>query len=190
MVIRGWFFLALVELLAVERLFELWLSRRHARAAFQAGGVEVGRSHYPVIVLFHTAFLASCVLELELFRPSAPAAIEDCALVVAILAQVLRYWTVATLGNRWNTRIIVWPDDAPVRRGPYRWMRHPNYLAVILELAAVPMVHGCFRTAIAFTLGNAVLLAIRIPAEERALGEAYRTAFGSTRRFVPGRSHG
>jgi methyltransferase len=193
MVIGGRFFVALVGLLAAERLFELLLSRRHARAAFQAGAIEAGRGHYPVIVLFHTAFLASCVLELALFHPAAPAVVEDCALAVAVLAQALRYWAILTLGDRWNTRIIVWPagpDAAPVQRGPYRFMRHPNYLAVIVELAAFPMVHGCFRTAIAFTLGNAMLLAIRIPAEERALGEAYRTAFATTRRFVPGRLDG
>ena len=183
-------FLGLIGLLAAERLLEQWLSRRHARAAFGAGAIEAGRGHYPAMVLFHGAFLGSCVLELELFRPSAPSPVEDAALAVAILAQALRYWAVFTLGDRWNTRIIVWPGGAPVLRGPYRWMRHPNYLAVILEPAAVPMVHGCFRTAIAFSVGNALLLAIRIPAEEQALGETYRAAFGATRRFVPGRYHG
>jgi methyltransferase len=183
-------FVALIALLGLERLFELGLSRRHAKAAFRAGAVEVGSGHYLALVVFHTAFLGSCLLELELLHPSAPSLVEDCALAVAILAQILRYWAILSLRDHWNTRIIVWPQGAPVRRGPYRWMRHPNYLAVILELAAVPMVHGCFRTAIAFTLGNAILLAIRIPVEERALGEAYRAAFASTRRFVPGRSHG
>ncbi len=189
MVIGKGVFLGLVGLLALERLFEQSLSRRHARVAFRAGALEAGGGHYPAMVLFHTAFLVSCVVELELFHPSAPAAVEDAALTAAVLAQALRYWAVLTLGERWNTRILVWPDSAPVRRGPYRWLRHPNYLAVIVELAAVPMVHGCFRTAVVFTLGNALLLAVRIPAEERALGESYRALFRSTRRFVPGPNH-
>ena len=184
--IGGRLFLGLIALLACERLFELWLSRAHARAAFRAGAHEIGRRHYRAMALFHAAFLGSCVLELIRFRPSAPAAVEDLALVVALAAQGLRYWAVAALGPRWNTRILVWPDAPPVRRGPYRWLRHPNYLAVILELAAVPMVHGCFRTAIVFSLGNALLLAIRIPAEEHALGDSYRTAFASTPRLLPG----
>ena len=183
------FFLGLIGLLAVERLFEQWLSRRHAKAAFRAGAIEAGRGHYPALVLLHAAFLGSCVLELELFHPAAPRPVEEAALAAAILAQALRYWAVVSLGDRWNTRIIVWPDGAPVRRGPYRWMRHPNYMAVILELAAVPMVHGCFRTAIAFSLGNAMLLGIRIPVEEQALGEAYRTAFADQPRLLPGRAH-
>ena len=95
-----------------------------------------------------------------------------------------------TLGERWNARIIVWPNRGPELGGPYRFVRHPNYLAIVLELVSVPLIHGCFRTAIAFSLGNVVLLSIRIPAEERALGETYRIAFAAKRRFFPRRSHG
>jgi len=182
-------FTGLLAALAGERILELWLSRRNAQRAFRAGAVEAGRGHYPAIVAFHTAFLASCFLELEVFHPTAPPLVEDAALAVAVLAQALRYWAIVTLGERWNSRIIVWPDRAPVRSGPYRFLRHPNYLAIIAELAAFPMIHGCFRTAIAFSLGNAMLLGIRIPVEEQALGEAYRTAFADQPRLLPGRAH-
>jgi len=190
MVVSDRLFLGCIAALAGERLFELWLSRRHRRAALRAGAVEAGRGHYLAMVLFHSAFLASCIVELTVWHPAAPATVEDLALAVALAAQGLRYWAVFTLGERWNSRIIVWPDRAPVTAGPYRFVRHPNYLAIVLEMSAVPMIHGCFRTAISFTLGNAMLLAIRIPAEERALGEAYRTAFAGTPRFLPGRRDG
>ena len=93
---------------------------------------------------------------------------------------------VTTLGERWNTRIIVSPDRAPVTSGPYRFMRHPNYLAVVIEIAAVPMIGGAIFTAIAFSIGNALILAVRIPAEERAMGGRYADALGSRRRFFPG----
>jgi methyltransferase len=183
--VLDWAFLGLLAALAAERLFELWLSRRNAQAAFRAGAIEVGRGHYWVMAIFHTAFFASCIFELLWFHPEAPAAIEIGALGLAIAAQALRYWAIAALGDRWNTRVIVRPADPPVQAGPYRWLRHPNYLAVMAELLAVPMVHGCFRTAIAFSLGNAALLAVRIPAEERALGSHYRSVFATTARFWP-----
>ena len=101
----------------------------------------------------------------------------------------MRYWAVTTLGDRWNTRIIVSPDRAPVTSGPYRFMRHPNYLAVVIEIAAVPMIGGAIFTAIAFSIGNALILAVRIPAEERAMGGRYADALGSRRRFFPGLRH-
>jgi methyltransferase len=177
-------YLALIAALAGERLFELWLSRRNGRAAARAGAIEVRQPHTRAIVLFHAAFIFSCIFELLLFHPAAPAAIEDAALGVALLAEAVRYWAVLTLGERWNARIVVWPDRLPVTSGPYRFLRHPNYVAIVLEMAAIPMIHGCLRTAIAFSLGNAMLLAIRIPAEERALGEGYRAAFADKPRFL------
>jgi methyltransferase len=189
MAIGGRTYLALIAALAGERLFELWLSRRNAKAAARAGAVEVRQPHTRAIVLFHTAFIFSCIFELLLFHPAAPALVEDAALVVSLLAEALRYWAVLTLGERWNARIVVWPDRPPVVGGPYRFLRHPNYLAIVLEMAAIPMIHGCVRTAVVFSLGNALLLAIRIPAEERALGEAYRATFADKARFFPRRPH-
>jgi methyltransferase len=111
------------------------------------------------------------------------------ALAVVLGAQALRYWAIATLGWRWNTRIVVVPGAAPVTGGPYRFVRHPNYVAVIAEMVALPLVHGAWLTALAFTLGNAWLLRVRIHAEERALGEHWEHAFAGRPRFVPG-GHG
>jgi methyltransferase len=164
-------------LLAAERLAELVVSSRNARRALAAGGVEAGRGHYPAMVLFHLAFLLACALEPVLLPRAWPAAAALAALAAALLAQALRWWAVVTLRGRWTTRIVVLPGAAPVTGGPYRWLRHPNYLAVALELLAVPLVGGAVLTAVAATLGNAALLAVRIPAEERALGEPWARAF-------------
>src|SRR5258708_33760282 len=122
------------------------------------------------MVAFHALFILSCALEATLFPPPLPRLVPWLALLAEIVAQALRYWAVTTLGERWNTRIIVTPDRAPVTSGPYRYMRHPNYLAVVIEIAAVPMIGGAIFTAIAFSIGNALILAVRIPAEERATG--------------------
>jgi len=107
------------------------------------------------------------------------------ALAGEIAAQALRSWSVATLGQNWNTRVIVIPDMEPVTSGPYRYIRHPNYVAVVIEIACVPLLSGLVTIAIVFSVANAILLALRIPLEERALGEPYRRAFTSRRRFIP-----
>jgi len=165
-------------LLVAERALELVVSRRNARRALAAGGVEAGRGHYPVMVLFHSAFLLACVAEPVLWPRHWPMAAAVAALSAALLAQGLRWWAIATLRGRWNTRIIVLPGAPPVVGGPYRILAHPNYLAVAVELLAVPLIGGALVTAVLATLGNAALLAIRIPAEEQALGEGWASAFG------------
>lgn len=173
--------------LAAERIAELVVSSRNARRALATGGVEAGRGHYPAMVLFHAAFLAACAVEpLFLPRPSWPVPASLAALAAAILAQALRWWAIATLGGRWTTRIVVHPGAPPVTGGPYRFLAHPNYLAVVLEILAVPLVGGAVVTAAAATAGNAALLAIRIPAEERALGETWARAFEDRGRLLPG----
>jgi methyltransferase len=187
MVISERAYLILLALLAAERVFELFISRRNARRAFAHGGIEVGSDHYRVMVAMHTLFLVSCAVESLFFaRPISPY-ISMAALLGVILAQLLRYAAVMTLGERWNTRIIVVPGAAPVALGLYRWIRHPNYVAVTIEIAALPMIRGCWITAGVFTLANALMLAVRIPAEERALGAGYSEALGSVGRFFPTR---
>jgi len=178
----GWAFLAL---LALERGVELVVSRRNARRALERGGVEVGRGHYPAMVAFHAGFLFACAAERLLLPTRWPPSAAAAALALALGAQGLRWWCVAALRGRWTTRVVVVPGDPPVTDGPYRWIRHPNYLAVVVELAAAPLVLGAWRTALAFTIGNALLLAVRIRAEERALGPAWREAFADRPRLVP-----
>ncbi|WP_317987851.1 isoprenylcysteine carboxyl methyltransferase family protein [Hyalangium gracile] len=137
------------------------------------------------MVLFHTAFLVACALEpLALHRPF-PGLLGYVSLGGAIASQALRYWAISTLGERWNTRIIFVPGATPVTDGPYRYIRHPNYVAVILEFAFLPLIHGGYLTAILFSLGNAVLLYVRIRAEEQALGAEYQQAFAHRPRFLP-----
>jgi methyltransferase len=172
-----------LALLALERVGELVLSRRNARRAFARGAVEVGQGHYRVMAAFHTLFLVACAV--EAWRRPFPGALGWTALALALAAQALRYWAITTLGERWNVRVIVLPDAPPVVAGPYRYIRHPNYVAVALELAAVPLIHGAWLTAVAFSLGNALLMVVRIRAEERALGAGYAAAFAARPRFNP-----
>jgi len=190
MVISVELYLGLLLLVALERGVELLLSARNARLARARGGVESGRGHYPVMAVFHGAFLLACAVEVVLLRRPFPGALGWLALALVLGAQALRYWAIGTLGWRWNTRIVVVPGSAPVTGGPYRFVRHPNYLAVIAEMVALPLVHGAWLTAVAFTLGNAWLLRVRIRAEERALGEPWQHAFAGRPRLVPGGNGG
>jgi methyltransferase len=178
-------YLALLAFVALERLFELALSRRNARRALARGGREVGQAHYRVMTLFHTAFLLACALEPVLLRRPFPGLAGWGALAGALAAQGLRYWAISTLGERWNTRILFLPGAEPVTHGPYRFIRHPNYVAVILEMLCLPLIHGAFLTALLFSLGNAALLSVRIRAEEEALGAEYQRAFARRPRFLP-----
>ena len=168
-------YLVVVGLTAAERVAELVVSTRNARWSFARGGVESGRGHFPAMVALHTALLVACVVEvLVADRPFLPW-LGWPALALVVASQGLRWWCIATLGPRWNTRVIVVPDLPLVDRGPYRWLRHPNYVAVVVEGIALPLVHTAWVTALVFTLLNAVLLArFRIPAEERALRAAIR----------------
>jgi methyltransferase len=177
-------YLVFLALIAAERLVELVISRGNAARSFARGGIEYGRAHFPALVVMHTAFLVSCAAESRI-RPF-PGVLGWTALSVAVAAQGLRYWAVSSLGDRWNARVIVVPGDPPVERGPYRLVRHPNYVAIALEMIAVPLVHGCWVTAAVFSLANVALLRVRIRTEEAALGAPWRRAFARRPRFVPG----
>lgn len=163
-------FVVVLAATAAERLAELVLSARHARWAFARGGVERGRGHFPAMVALHTALLVAPLVEVVAAdRPFVPW-LGWPALALVVAAQGLRWWCIATLGRQWNTRVIVVPGAPLVARGPYARFAHPNYVAVVLEGVALPLVHTAWVTAVAFTLLNAVLLlGFRIPAEERAL---------------------
>lgn len=179
-------YLGLLGLFALERAAELWLSARNARRALARGAVESGRGHYPAMVAVHALFLVACAAEALRF-PAPPPRLALLAAAGALAAQGLRWWAVASLGDRWNTRILVVPGEPPVTGGPYRWLRHPNYLAVAVEVACLPLAYGSWRTALAFSLANALLLRARIPAEERALGPDWEASLGGRPRLWPGR---
>ncbi|GAA0374853.1 isoprenylcysteine carboxylmethyltransferase family protein [Microbispora corallina] len=161
----------LVALVGLERLAELVVARRNLRWSLERGGVVSGRGHYPFMVVLHTALLVGCLLEVWLAdRPFVPALGWPMVALVAA-AQGLRWWCIATLGPQWNTQVVVVPGLPLVRRGPYRlsWLPHPNYVAVAVEGAALPLVHTAWITAVAFTLLNAPLMVVRLRSETAAL---------------------
>ncbi|CAN7631109.1 isoprenylcysteine carboxyl methyltransferase family protein [Mycolicibacterium frederiksbergense] len=161
-----------IVLIGLERLVELAVSRRNANWSFARGGREFGQGHYPVMVAMHSALLLSCMAEVAFaHRPFIPALGWPMVAVVAA-STVVRWWCVATLGKHWNPRLIIVPGAELVRSGPYRWIHHPNYTAVAVEVAALPLVHSAWLTAIVFTIANAAVLRVRITAENLALGYA------------------
>ncbi|HEX9734384.1 MAG TPA: isoprenylcysteine carboxylmethyltransferase family protein [Thermoanaerobaculia bacterium] len=167
-----WLYLALVALVAAERLVELAVTRRNVARLLARGGRPVGDEHYGAMVAVHTALLVAAPLEVWLLaRPFvAPLALAMTALLALTMA--LRYWVIATLGERWTTRVVVVPGEPLVARGPYRFLRHPNYLGVALEGAALPLVHTAWWTAIGFAVANFFVLRTRIRVEDEALGRS------------------
>lgn len=164
-------YLLLVLLVGAERLAELVVARRNTRWSLARGGRVFGRRHYPWMVALHTGLLAGCLLEAGLAdRPFVPA-LGWPMLALVVAAQSLRWWCITSLGPQWNTEVIVVPGLSLVARGPYRlaWLRHPNYVAVAVEGAALPLVHGAWVTAVVFTALNAALMVVRIRCENQAL---------------------
>lgn len=157
-------FLALILLVAVERVAELVVSKRNLNWSLANGGREFGAGHYPVMVALHTGLLVGAVAEARVRKrwiwP---------AFWVVIVAQVLRWWCITTLGKQWNTRVVVVPGAPRITGGPYRLVPHPNYVAVVLEGAALPLVGGAWITAGVFSVANALLLRTRIRVEDEAL---------------------
>lgn len=164
----------LLGLVVLERLAELILSKRHAAWALARGGVEHGGGHYPPMVALHSGLLIACLVEAWLLDREFLAWLGLPMLVVVLLAQGLRWWCIATLGPQWNTRVIVVPGLPLVRRGPYRLLRHPNYVAVVAEGVALPLVHTSWITAVVFTVLNAWMLTVRIRSENAALDSVSR----------------
>ena len=158
--------------IGAERLVELVVAQRNAKWSFAHGGKEFGRDHYPAIVSMHAILLISCMVEVwVLGRPFLPW-LGWPMLAVVVLSTVVRWRCVAGLGKHWNPRLIVIPGAPLVRNGMYRWVRHPNYVAVAAEVAALPLVHSAWLTAITFSIANALVLTVRIRAENAALGYA------------------
>jgi len=152
-----------------ERSAELVISRRNLAWSRARGGAEFGARHYPAMVALHTGLLVGCLAEaIGLRRPFVPA-LGRPMLAIVLAAQGLRWWCIATLGRQWNTRVVVVPGAARVARGPYRFVPHPNYVAVVAEGAALPLVHTAWVTALVFSVLNGALLRTRIKVENAAL---------------------
>jgi methyltransferase len=160
---------ALIAVISIQRLWELGLSRRHLVALKSRGAIEVGAGHYPWMVVLHATFLCSCLAEVWFLDRPWLRVVAAPALLILCCAFALRWWTLKTLGQRWTTRVLVVPGEELVGAGPYRWLRHPNYVAVVLEIAAIPLVHSVWLTAVVFSIANLVLLRERVRVEEGAL---------------------
>ena len=169
--------LILVAAMSCVRLLELRVARRNTRRATALGGVEYGLRLHPVMIVLHVGLITGILAETALaHRPFVPA-LGGPALAVVILAQAGRWWCMRSLGPRWNTRIIVVPGMPLVHHGPYRRLRHPNYLVVAAEGMALPLVCTAWSTALLFTLVNTVFLAVWIRVENAALAEGEHVKF-------------
>lgn len=162
-------FTTLIVLVALERIAELVVSQRNLRWSAGHGGIEYGRSHYPFMVVLHIGLLVGALVEVWVWPTPMLAWLSWVMFALVLASQALRWWCIATLGRRWNTRIVIVPGLPRVTSGPYRWLRHPNYVAVVIEGFALPMVGFAWVTAIIFTVLNLVLLSVRIREENAAL---------------------
>jgi methyltransferase len=180
-------FVGFVVVIALERLAELRLSRRNERWLRSLGAREHAPEHFIFMQLLHTLWLVSTVLEVTLLRPPFQLWVTVLAAFGFGVGQCLRYAAIHSLGKRWTVRILTVPGASPVTHGIYRYLRHPNYLGVVLEMAALPLIHSAWRSALFFSVANAVLLIVRIRKEERALSEngRYDEALGRLPRLWP-----
>ncbi|WP_432352525.1 isoprenylcysteine carboxyl methyltransferase family protein [Sporosarcina sp. A2] len=165
------FFWIVISIVILQRLVELVIAKRNEKRMLAQGAYEVGARHYPAIVLLHTAFFVSLLLEVLVRKPDL-SPIWGVLLTIFLLTQVLRVWCLTSLGKYWNTKIIILPGADVVMKGPYKFIRHPNYVIVATEILVLPMIYGAYITAILFTLLNAWMMSVRIPQEEQALKDA------------------
>ncbi|MFC4855805.1 isoprenylcysteine carboxyl methyltransferase family protein [Actinophytocola glycyrrhizae] len=171
MVSQIWY-TVLVGLVAAERLAELVVAKRNLAWSLARGGRETGFGHYPFMVVLHTGLLAGCLVEVWLADRGFSGLLGWPMLALVVASQALRWWCIRVLGHQWNTRIVIVPGLPLVTGGPYRLFSHPNYVAVVVEGFALPLVHGAWLTAVVFTVLNAGLLTVRIRAENDALRSA------------------
>ncbi len=159
-----------VALVAIQRLLELRLSRRNERRLRAKGAVERGAEHYPAMVAIHVLWLFSTLVEGLVRGPEVPVW-WPVPVGLFLIVQPLRYWAILSLGENWNVRVLVVPGRRLVRRGPYRYFPHPNYVVVVVEVLTLPLIFGAWTTALVFTVLNVAFLYVRIREEERALRE-------------------
>lgn len=164
-------FYIILSIVVVQRLLELVIAKKNEKNMRAQGAYEVGASHYPLMILLHVSFFISLLVEVTTFNLT-PSPLFLVFLVMFLCVQGLRIWCLTSLGSFWNTKIIILPGANVVTKGPYKYLRHPNYLVVSMEIALLPLMFEAYFTAICFTILNAIMLSIRIPTEERALKEA------------------
>lgn len=179
-------FFLFVGFIIVQRLVELTIAKRNERWIVDQGGIEYGQGHYPAMVLIHSAFFVAYIAEVITLGKSL-SVYWPFLLILFLLTQGMRVWALTSLGKFWNTKIIILPGAVVVKKGPYKIIKHPNYLIVALELIIIPLMFNAFITLAIFMVLNLVILSIRIPAEEKALRELtqYESAFKNQGRFIP-----
>ena len=159
----------ILSIVIIQRVTELVLAKRNYDWAMQRGGKEFGADHYWLFWVLHMSWMLSLTLECLTLQPTLPE-LWPIFLLFVFIAQILRYWAIRSLGRCWNTRIVIFNGMSQIKHGPYRYFKHPNYLAVAIEIAAIPALLGAWYSALFFSIVNvALLLAIRIPQEQRAL---------------------
>ncbi len=175
-----------ILLVIFQRIIEVVIANRNARWIKSQGGYEAGREHYTFIIGTHVFFFLSLIIEVTV-NWNHFAKWSFIPLIIFLLAQMGRTWALSSLGRFWNTRIMILPGAKVVAKGPYQYVRHPNYVIVVTEIAMLPLIFQAYWTAIMFTVINALVLSIRIKEEETALKEAtnYQNVFAKRRRFIP-----
>lgn len=163
-------FYFILAFVIIQRLVELLIAQRNEKAMRAKGAYEVGASHYKFMILLHASFFISFLVEVVFFKSVLSP--HYGLLAVFLLLQLLRIWCLASLGTFWNTKIIILPGAKVVVKGPYAFIRHPNYLVVCLEIAVLPLMFEAYVTATCFSILNLIMLSVRIPIEEKALKEA------------------
>ena len=186
MVTKGIFYGVLFALV-LQRLLEMRRSRRNTERIKAAGGYEHAAEHYKWMILLHATWFLCMVAEVAVLNAEMIPWLAVVAGIGVVAGQLLRLAAIRTLGERWTTRIMIVPNAPVISDGLYRYIRHPNYLGVILEIACVPLMHGAYRTAALFSVLNGALLWVRIKAEEEALSAEnnYAASLGDRGRFVP-----
>ena len=157
-----------LTIVIIQRLVELFIAKQNEKWMKSQGAFEAGASHYPYMVAMHICFFVALIAEV-IGLDRGLSAVWPLFLTLFLLAQLLRVWCLSSLGKYWNTKIIVLPHAKVVRKGPYKWIRHPNYLIVATELMVLPLLFNAYLTALLFTLLNMWMMSVRIPVEEQAL---------------------
>jgi methyltransferase len=180
------FFLCLLILIGLQRVSELIIAKRNEKWMKKQGAYEVGMDHYKYIVAVHLFFFLSLIVEFYFFEKNL-SPIYPVLLFLFLLTQAVRIWAISSLGKFWNTKILILPYKESVTKGPYAYLKHPNYVVVALEILLIPLMFNAYVTALVFTILNIMVLSIRIPIEEKALLVAsnYEMAFAEQKRFLP-----
>jgi methyltransferase len=179
-------FFIFFTLVIIQRLVELWIANKNEKWMKAKGAIEVGREHYPIMVFMHSAFFVTLLVEVILLNREL-SLLWPALITIFFITQLMRIWALTSLGKYWNTKIIVLPNATIVKKGPYKYLRHPNYVIVVVEILLVPLLFQAYWTAAIFSILNAWVLTIRIPLEEKALMTEtdYHKQFEKVSRFSP-----